>query len=185
MKKIITFVAALAFATTAFPFITFHGGGNISQLTGPHLAYSVFGGQVGVTTFSNRLFSVQPGVFLISKGGQNSAGDRTRLNYLEIPVNATLGFSFNRLRLTFGAGIYCSFGLWGRTPGGRSIDFFSDQDRHRFFDFGGQIVANAHWGRYGARLSLSRGFISAVDVRPRPYNYTFSFGLSYTIGSMR
>jgi len=183
MKKIITLVAALTFATTAFPLITFHGGGNISQLTGPHLAYSVFGGQVGITTFSSRLLSIQPGVFLISKGGQNSAGNRTRLNYLEVPVNLKLGFSLNRLRLALGVGIYCSFGLWGHTPSG-SIDFFSDQDRHRFFDLGGQIVANVHWGRYGARLSLSRGFISAVDVRPRPHNYTFSFGLSYTLGSM-
>jgi len=185
MKKIITFFAIVALAVPAFPLITLHGGGNISQLTGRYLEYSVFGGQIGVTTFSSRLFSVQPGAFLISKGGQNAAGQRTRLNYLEIPVNATLGFSLSRIRLSVGAGVYGSFGLWGRTPGGGSIDFFSDQNPHRFFDFGWQVVANGHWGRYGARLSLSRGFISAVNVSSRPHNYTFSFGLSYTLGAMQ
>jgi len=185
MKKIITFVAAIAFATTVLSQVSIHGGGNLSQLTGIAYPDSRFGGQIGITTFSNRLFSIQPGVFLISKGGGNLAGT-TSLNYLQVPVNMMLGYNVNEdLRLVIGAGLYCSFGLWGSSPrsNGR-IDFFNDADDHRFVDFGWQIVLGGQMGRYGARISYHRGFISTVKDSPRAHNSTFTFGLSYTFGNM-
>jgi len=180
MKKIITLVAAVAFATIAFSQVSIHGGGNISQLTGVAYPNSKLGGQIGLTTFSNRLFSIQPGIFLISKGGRNSAGS-TRLNYIQVPVNMVLGYNVNEnLRLSLSAGLYCSFGLWGSTPAGK-IDFFSDVDDHSFVDLGGQILLSGQMGRYGARIGFHRGFTSVIG---RASNSTFTFGVSYTFGNI-
>jgi len=186
MKKIITLVAIIAFAATAFPQVSIHGGGNVSQLTGAAYPSSIFGGQIGVTTFSNRLFSIQPGVFLISKGGGDLEGGTTRLNYLQVPVNMMLGYNINEdLRFVLGAGLYCSFGLWGSSPrSGGAIDFFNDNDEHRFVDLGWQIMFGAQMGRYGARLSFHRGLMSVFSAAPRANNSVFTFGVSYTFGDM-
>ncbi|MCL2414299.1 MAG: hypothetical protein FWC94_03500 [Bacteroidales bacterium] len=182
MKKIITFVAVIAFTTTAFSQVSIHGGGNISQLTGVAYPSSKFGGQIGITTFSNRLFSIQPGIFLIGKGGRNSDGP-TRLNYIQVPVNMVLGYNVNEnLRLSLAVGLYCSFGLWGSAPAphGR-IDFWNDVDDHRFIDFGGQIMLSGQMGRYGGRIGFHRGFTSVINSAR---NSTFTFGVSYTFGNM-
>ena len=195
MKKIITLVAIFAFATTAFSQITFHGGGNISHFRGADIGSldgSKFGYQIGITTYSNRLFSIQPGVFLTNKGA--SDGNNTvSLNYLQVPVNAMLGYNIDEdWRVIVGVGLYGALGLFGRMQNDDRINFFNqNRDPYRMLDFGWQFVLGTHWGRWGARIVYQPGFWRVTNGREgnaytgdsrRVFNTSFMFGISYTLG---
>ena len=198
MKKIITFVAAMAFATTAFSQFSIHAGGNVSQFTGKDaLGSTKLGYQIGITTYSNKLFSVQPGLFLINKGAKHGSVT-TNLNYLQLPVNLMLGYNINEdLRLVAGAGLYAALGLWGNVETNQvnKIEFFSQNDPFKAFDLGWQFVLGAQWGRYGVRLSYQPGFTRVngnwnpdkndySNRGPHAFNNSFKFGVSYTFGDM-
>ena len=195
MKKIITLVAAMAFATTTFSQWSINAGGNVSQFTGKDAQGGTkFGYQFGFTTYSTKLFSVQPGLFLIGKGGKY-ANNNISLNYLQIPVNLMLGYNVNEeLRIVAGAGLYGSIGLWGK-KGNDKINFFDVTDRFKALDFGWQFVIGAQWGRYGLRLNYQPALIGVrgswdtgksdfSGSRYKAFNNSFTFGVSYTFGDL-
>jgi len=205
MKKIITLVAAIAFATTAFSQWSANFGGNLSQLTGKDSRGSTkFGYQVGFTTYSTKLFSVQPGLFLINKGYTYDKYS-TSLNYLQVPVNLMLGYNVNEdWRVVVGAGLYGSLGLWGniKYDGKKrenSVDFFGRGDdpstAWKALDFGWQAVLGVQHERYGLRLSYQPGLARVRGNKnedkndyskkgPSAFNNSFTFTLSYTFGEL-
>ena len=207
MKKIITLVAAIAFATTAFSQWSANFGGNVSQFTGADAKGSTkFGYQVGFTTYSDKLFSIQPGIYLINKGS-NLGKMTTSLNYLQIPVNFLLGYNVSEdFRLVVGAGLYAGLGLWGREEVwdnsglnpvlvDRKIEFFNQNDRYKALDFGWQFVIGGQWGRYGVRLGYQPSFTRVKGgynaeknnyskKGPKEFNNSFMFGVSYTFGEL-
>ena len=208
MKKILTLVAAVAFATTAFSQWSANLGGNISQFTGADAKGTTkFGYQVGFTTYSNKLFSIQPGIYLINKGAKEGK-TTVSLNYLQIPVNFLLGYNITEeFRLIAGAGLYAGLGLWGKEevwdmgsgPNpvlvDRKIEFFNQNDRYKALDLGWQFVIGGQWDRYGVRLSYQPGFTRVKGdynaeknnyskKGPKEFNNSFTFSVSYTFGDM-
>jgi len=205
MKKIITLVAAIAFATTAFSQWSANFGGNLSQFTGKNSYGSTkFGYQIGFTTYSTKLFSIQPGLFLINKGATNDKY-RTSLNYLQVPINLMLGYNVNEdWRVVVGAGLYGSLGLWGNIKDDgkkkeNGVDFFGRSDDSstawKALDFGWQAVIGIQHERYGLRLAYQPGLARIngsynADKNdyskkgPNAFNNSFMFTLSYTFGEL-
>jgi hypothetical protein len=204
MKKILTLVAAITLATTTFSQWSIHAGGNISQFAGADntTGSTKFGYQIGFTTYSNKLFSIQPGVYLINKGAKEGK-TAVSLNYLQIPVNFLLGYNITEeFRLVAGAGLYAGLGLWGSEKhdgqNKKKIEFFNQNDKYKALDLGWQFVIGGQWNRYGVRLSYQPGFtkvmgnpryengkvINYKEPGPREYNNSFTFSVSYTLGNM-
>jgi len=203
MKKILTLVVAIAITTTTFSQWTINAGGNISQFAGVDAQGSTkFGYQIGATTYSNKLFSVQPGIFLINKGAKD-VGTTASLSYLQLPVNLMLGYNINEeLRIIVGAGAYAGLGIFGHTKtDGKSkekIEFFNLNDPFKALDFGWQFIIGAQQGRYGVKLSYQRGLTKVMggarweegkivnykDPGPKKFNDSFIFGVTYTLGDM-
>ncbi|MCL2683373.1 MAG: PorT family protein [Bacteroidales bacterium] len=171
-------------------------GGNISQFTGEgkeRPAGTKLGYQIGLTTYSTKMFTIQPGIFLANKGGK-AAGNTVNLNYLQVPVNMLFNFRVdNEWRVILGAGLYVSLGLWGNWHDGTnqtSIKFFDKEDPYRAYDFGWQIFGGAQWGRYIATIGIQPGLarIKAIQENGentnkgrKVHNNSFTFGLSYIL----
>ena len=199
MKKIATFIVTITFVTAAFSQWSVNLGGNISQFTGkdvPNNASTKFGYQVGITTYSTNLFSIQPGLFLVNKGAKFK-DDATNLNYLQIPVNLMLNFGIDEdWRAIAGAGLYGGLGLFGNVDGDK-IEFFNKKDPWKMIDLGWQFVVGAQYGaRYGLRLSYQPRSFTKVkgswnpdkgdysSKGPKIFNNSFMFTVSYTFGDV-
>jgi len=88
------------------------------NLTGFHIG--------GLVDFKFQSFSIQPGVFYTTKGGNSSAVDgsgnpgesasKITFNYLEIPVNFLYRVPARKGSVFLGGGPYIAFGLSGTAP---------------------------------------------------------------------
>ncbi|MDR0437604.1 MAG: PorT family protein [Bacteroidales bacterium] len=209
MKKIIILVIAVAYSTVTIAQETTEqeprrtigmvtAGGNISQFTGEDKirpAGTKLGYQVGFTTYSTRMFTIQPGIFLANKGGKED-GNTVNLNYLQAPVNMVFNFRVDdEWRVILGAGLYASLGLWGNWHDGTNqtpIKFFDKEDPHRAYDFGWQIFGGAQWGRYIATLGIQPGLarIKAIQQNgentnkgQKVHNNSFTFSVAYLLAN--
>ena len=188
MKKIMTFTTAVALSAVVFGQSMFHLGPNLSQLKGANSNsdYSL-GYQVGISSNFGEFLSLEPGLFLINKGGKH--GDvTTNLNYIQIPIEVKVNFRIDDVRIYFGAGVYGALGIWGNTKNNgkkiTSINFFEDEASHKMFDFGGQISGGIMFGRLGITLGYQPGLMNIhknIDTR----NNTFFLNLSYVLSHYR
>jgi hypothetical protein len=162
MKKILTFVAAIAFATTAFSQFAVQAGGNVSAFSGSTNDNKIIlGYQVGflheLGDWGDRL-SIEPGLFLAHKGGKK--GDETyRFNYLQLPINTKLNFYIGEAKLYIGYGIYAACGLGGSKKEGKDknpVGFGRDREV-RMFDVGGQVFVGIVSGQTGASFAYQPG----------------------------
>jgi hypothetical protein len=185
MKKIILFVAAVAFSTAAFSQFGVQAGGNISMFSGnTHQNKVIAGYQIGLIKdlgeWGDR-FSIEPGLFLIHKGGKMADITR-RLNYLQLPVNTKINFYFGDARFFIGYGIYGACGLWGSRKVGKEktdLDFGKNKDVRRF-DVGGQAFLGMMIGRMGLKFMYQPGARDLAEhsgLRNTSYmlNFTYLF----------
>jgi hypothetical protein len=185
MKKIILFVVAAMFSATAFSQFGVQAGGNISAFSGSTLQNKAIAGyQVGFVKdlgeWGDR-FSIEPGIFLIHKGGKT--GDLARrLNYLQLPINTKVNFYFGDARFFIGYGIYGACGLWGSSKTGKEktdLEFGKNKDVRRF-DVGGQAFLGVMVGRMGLKFMYqpgSRDLSENSGTRNTSYilNFTYLF----------
>jgi len=182
MKKTIILIVAMAFATTAFSQFGIQVGGNLSTFSGNTTFNKVIlGYQIGgIKDFGewHDRFSIEPGLFLIHKGGRSNTVTQ-RLNYLQIPVNTNVNFYFGDTRLYMGYGIYVACGLWGSTKIGKEshdISFGKEKDFKRL-DFGGQLFLGTQTGRIGGKFTYQPG-ARAIDRRG-VFNSSYMLCLTY------
>ncbi len=201
MKKFLVFVVAAAFSVSTFAQTrsvnAIHIGGNMSTFTGSDLKdyfgedgkKSTLGYQVGFTKDFGSFISIEPGIFLIHKGVAYKDGDwksSVGLNYLQIPINVKVNLELGSMRLQAGLGVYASYGLWGK---GKDDDG-TDKDDYKIkftskepgqddewqqanaFDFGGQVFAGLHFGRFGVTVSYQPGFASIMKGYDDNNKYT-------------
>ena len=198
MKKIITFFTAVAFSTAMFaqPVTIIHGGGNLSKFTGKDgVGDFTPGYQIGLSNDGGGKISLEPGIFLIHKGGQIGSGTFktiTNLNYLQIPVNVNFKAKVENIRLTAGFGVYGSVGLWANRRTGsinQPINFFAKDNNIldgdiKFYDFGGQIFFRAVMEQFGVTLGYQPGFANISKIGSYN-NSSFYLTLSYFLIDQR
>jgi hypothetical protein len=178
MKKIITTVAIIAFATAAYAqAYQIHFGPNMSQFSGGD--YKI-GYQVGVTQEWGGRFSAQPGIFLINKG--NKSGNTHHLNYLQIPINTKLNFNVgNHARAFLSYGVYGSCGLWTSENTGN----FGSKETYRRFDIGGQLGTGFMAGRLGVNLLYQFGARQVYHSSNPARNESIILSITYMLTQPR
>jgi hypothetical protein len=186
MKKIITLVVAIAFATTAFSQFAFQAGGNLSTFSGDSKNKLKLGYQVGflkeLGDWGDRL-TIEPGLFLVHKGARWDADPDNiayRLNYLQVPLNTKINFYLGEAKIFVGYGIYGACGLWGSRKMGKEktdIEWGNDHYKIRRFDFGGQVMIGMVSGQMGANFTYQPG---ARGIRKDSGVHNTSYMLNFT-----
>jgi hypothetical protein len=185
MKKLLLLTAFLTAAAGVFAqkiSYGIRGGLNFSEisasvsgitassdnLTGFHIG--------GVVDFKFQSFSIQPGVFYTTKGGDSGSVDgsgspgasasKVTFNYLEIPVNFLYRVPARKGSVFLGGGPYVAFGLSGSAPlitdaNGQPtnqtlpIHFGSGQDEIHDPDFGINFLGGY---QFEGNVTLSAGY---------------------------
>jgi hypothetical protein len=172
MKKILLLVAAVALssAVTAQSVGVFNFGGNMSKFN--KNSDNLLGYQVGFTNDFGGFLRLEPGLYLMHKGGK-SGDNKTNLNYLQIPINLKINVEVGPIRVIGGVGVYGSLGLWANRKNGDNkskIKFYDKDDEQLIgqmnpWDFGGQVFAGVIINRIGVTVGYQPGFanISKVD----------------------
>ncbi|TXI13578.1 MAG: PorT family protein [Pedobacter sp.] len=174
---------------------------HITSVTAPNASFYL-GGTVNIPI--SQMFSLQPGLSLINKGGQynqtiggTSYASKTNLLYLEIPVNIVVAFEAGPGKFLVGVGPYLSFALKGTnkvptlnsatgqvTTVSNDVVFGSGVGQTKSVDFGfgslGEYRFNNGIGIHaGSGIGLINiGNSTGLDT----YNLVTTFGLTYTFG---
>jgi hypothetical protein len=164
------------------------------NLTGFHIG--------GVIDFKFQSFSIQPGVFYTTKGGNSSTVDgsqsaganasKVTFNYLEIPVNFLYHTPARKGSVFLGGGPYVAFGLSGSAPlvtdaNGQPtnqtlpVHFGSGQNDIHDPDFGINFLAGY---QFEGNVTLSAGYgigLSSLSNTNEVaiHNRVLSFSLGY------
>jgi len=191
MKKIVTFIAAVAFSATAFAQFGVSAGGNYSMLiSGDDNTHKpFFGYQIGVIKsfgeWGDRL-SLEPGIFLMSRGGSEGKSHTIRVNYLQVPLNTKINFYFGDTRIFLGYGIYAACGLWGNTDfgDGKTPRKFGRNEYFRLLDVGAQAMIGMTSGRIGMNVMYQPG-VRAITHKGDATNTSFMLNFTYLFSDPR
>ncbi len=146
----------------------------------------------------NDLFSFQPELLYIQKGGRIDLGiveGETKLNYLEIPLLAKFNFAVDPVKLYLNAGPSLGFGIGGENKGNilgfggsGDIDFGDGDDELKPVDVGLQVGGGVGYPlgqgtllldlRYGAGLS---NLSNAEDFMFKNRTFTVAVGYAFSL----
>lgn len=190
MRKIITLAVIAMVATTSFAQISWNAkvGMNISSYMdnnmdlGAKVGYRIGGGMEYSLT---EIFSIQPSLFLSSKGAKNS-DLRLTVNqvYLELPVMAAARFAVaDNINAVISLGPYLAYGVGGNTKVKESgvtesVGTFKLFDYNRF-DAGVGVGVAFEFGKIIASVDGQVGLIKLNDDITDAKNLNFSIGVGY------
>ncbi|MCL2412534.1 MAG: PorT family protein [Bacteroidales bacterium] len=210
MKKLFTTTLALLLVASLTAQISFgpRAGFNLTNIHESYGSISINGDfrpgfQLGVVAnipVLGELLSIQPGLLFAQQGTKfndflGTGMDATfNLNYLQVPVNAQLGFGVGEnARVLLQAGPYLGIALGGNIKveqGNFSytedISFGSGEDEMRHFDFGVGFGAGVQFGRFQVGIGYNLGIANlsnADDVTTR--NSGLAFTVTYLFGGDR
>jgi Outer membrane protein beta-barrel domain len=167
----------------------------------PESKFGFSGGLIADVPFGDEPLRLMPELKFVQKGvkydfsaevfGQTfKLEGNSNINYIELPVNLAYAFNMGKNKLFLGAGPYAAVGLSGRSTGKSSvngepaeetdekIEFGSDEDQTKKFDYGGNIMAG-YFMNNGVMLKLnySRGFANLSNEADSKFRNQY-FGLT-------
>jgi hypothetical protein len=189
-------------AGVAFPSMTLSAVGLSNNLSSKVTFY--VGGLVDIQV--SDMFSVQPGLTFMNKGGKSKGSSYTfgdeesgasveistdeasmNISYLELPINFLAKFEAGNGKVFVGAGPYAGYALSGNNKSGdfkQDITFGSGDDDFKRFDYGVNFLAgyqlesglNFHAG-YG--LGLANVANDNYDFDTKAKNKVFAIGVGF------
>ncbi|GEP95242.1 porin family protein [Chitinophaga cymbidii] len=206
MKKVLFSVAALLIAGASFAQVKFGvtAGPSFSSYTGKEAGDKetsklITGLRAGVTVDLPLAdeFYIQPSLLYVGKGGKLTDGDvdlKTRLNYLELPINFMYKPEVGAGNLFIGLGPYLAYGLSGKTKvdGGDNeastdIEWGSDPGQLKRLDAGANFQVGYEFPMgFNVGLHTDLGLVNGLgdgDNDNSFRNTSFGVSVGYKFGA--
>jgi len=152
-------------------------GKNASNNTLKNKMLTGFHGGVNAEIPVGTSFYVQPGVLYSMKGTKGKDGSKTKLNYIEVPVNFIYKPELGTGNLILGFGPYAAFGIGGQleysTGVSVDVDFGGDFNgtnaaaAFKSFDAGANFLAGYEFAnKFSFQLNAQLGLININKENP-------------------
>ncbi len=146
----------------------------------PGVAYTMKGAKEASSDYSRW---VTEGVAYTMKGAKDDAA-RSRLHYLQVPINAGFRASFAQdMTVSLEVGPYLAYGVAGNTTlknSDLSVDAFGDKGALKRFDMGLGIAAALGYQRYYFQVGYDHGILNVAQKGSSDFsirNYDFFVGV--------